>query len=121
MAIVSTRSERSRQANGSFHVVERHIDDAGREYMRTYFAPEKADIDALAAAHAIELEADLERQAVFEKESADARALDEKLLAYAKEQPTEVLKGDVKLTDDEIVVLQKREATVKLAEAVTRG
>jgi hypothetical protein len=115
MAIVSTTIESSRQANGTTHVVERHVTDDGREYMRTWFAPAKEDIPARVSEHASELEADLIRQAAEEKESTDSIALDEKILAYAKEQPIEVLKGDVKLTDDEIAVLQKREATVKVA------
>jgi hypothetical protein len=123
MPIVFTRSERSRQANGSFHVVERHLDDAGVEHTRTWFADSKMDIDARVATHAAELEQDIERQVAAEKERTDAREMEEKLIAYALAQPAETLKVGVKLTDDEIAVLQKREATVKVIDAgvITRG
>lgn len=120
MAFISTRVERYRQANDTVHVVERHTDDAGVEHMRVWFAESKTDIDEKVAEHVIELEAELQERVATEKETADSRALDEKLIAYAKEQPVEVLKTDVKLTDDEIAVLAKREA-VATAEAVTRG
>lgn len=112
------RVETSRQPNGSTHVVERHT-VGGREYLRTYFAPPKADIDALALEHAQELIADIEQLAIGEKEAQDAQSLESKLIAYAKEQPVETLKEAVKLTDDEIAALEKREATTKAA--VTRG
>lgn len=122
MPVVSTRVERYRQANGSIHVVERHTDDAGVEHMRLWLADQKADIDAKVAEHIIDLEAELQERVATEKEAQDARSLDEKLLTYAKEQPVEVLKTDVKLTDDEIAVLAKREApAIKEADSIIRG
>lgn len=121
MPIASTKIERYPQASGAVHVVERHTDEAGAEYMRVWFADPKADIEAIAAQHAIEIEAELRDRIVAEKEAADDRALDHKLLAFAKDQPVEVLRSGVKLTDDEIAALQKREAVAVIAEAVTRG
>ncbi len=120
--ITQTRVERYPQANGTVHVVERHVDDAGVEHMRMWFAGPKADIDAAVVARVPALEAELERELVVLKERQDERSVDEKILAYVKEQPVEVLKAEVKLTDDEVAALAKREAVaVKEAEAVIRG
>jgi len=123
VAIISSRREVSDQANGWFHVVERHVDEFGHEYMRTFFAPPKADLDALLAQHAAEQEVELARVSLAEKEHADAREMEAKLIAYALEQPVEILRVAVKLSDDEIAVLQKRETAVKAvdAEAIIRG
>lgn len=125
MPIVSTRSERSRQANGSFHVVERHLDDSGVEHTRTWFADSKTDIDARIAEHAAELEAGLADQAARQQDEQHLRAADEKLLAYVREQPTETLKLSVKLTDEEVAALKKRADAALVAkpeaEAAIRG
>ena len=108
MSIVSTVIEQYPQANGSTHVVERHTDDAGREYMRTWFASPKTDIEARVAEHARELEAELADREQREREAETLRAADEKLAAYIEDQPVEALKTAVKLSDDEVHALKRR-------------
>lgn len=58
MSIVSTTIEQYPQASGAIDVVERHTDHTGEQYMRVWTA-RGHDIEAMAAAHAVELEAQL--------------------------------------------------------------
>ena len=55
MSIVSSNA----QMDAGRHVVERHTDHLGQQYMQTWFAPAgwtQAQIDAKVAAHAAEIE-----------------------------------------------------------------
>lgn len=59
MSIVLSVVEYTTQADGSLSVVERHTDHLGNKYTRVYFAPAGSDLEALATAHAAELETQL--------------------------------------------------------------
>lgn len=65
MSIVSTVIEQYPQASGAIDVVERHTDHLGNKYMRVWTA-RGHDIQATAAAHAAELEAQLAQQEIDE-------------------------------------------------------
>lgn len=63
MSIVNTVIEQYPQAQGVIDVVERHTDHLGNQYMRVWTAREH-DIQAKAAEHASELEAELAAQEI---------------------------------------------------------
>lgn len=65
MSIINTTIEQYPQANGTVHVVERHTDHLGQQYMRTWFS-DGHNIEAMATAHAAELEAQLAQQEIDE-------------------------------------------------------
>lgn len=65
MSIVSTTIEQYPQASGAIDVVERHTDHLGQRYMRLWTA-RGHDIQAKAAEHATELEAQLAQAEIDE-------------------------------------------------------
>lgn len=64
MSIELSVVEYTTQADGSLSVVERHTDHLGNKYTRVYFVPAGSDLEALAAAHAEELETQLAEQEI---------------------------------------------------------
>lgn len=58
MSIVSTSIEQYPQASGAIDIVERHTDHLGHQHMRCWTA-RGHDIEAQAASHASEIEAEL--------------------------------------------------------------
>lgn len=59
MSIVSSTYEFTTLKSGAKHVVERHADHLGTQYMRTYFANAGTDLDAKLVEHSAQIEQDL--------------------------------------------------------------
>jgi len=69
MIVSSEIREATPQANGSFNVVERHTDTNGKIYEIVYNAAADADLNAIMAARAARIDADLTAKAAVEAEA----------------------------------------------------
>ena len=92
------------QRDGSRHVVERYLDDAGHEHLRTYWADSKMDIEQRVQDYIPVLEAQIAQQAIDAKQQSDRQSAEFKALEFVKAQPDVNLKAI--MTDDEIAALK---------------
>lgn len=107
MAVTLVSIETSKQANGDLHVVERHTDDLGQEYMLSYFADPQTDVDKLTQDHATQLEAELAGQGTEKKRQEDLMNAESKVLVWSADQLDAVL-ATMALTPDETVELKAK-------------